>query len=407
MDGSGDNNGDLGYQNRVESVMKCPSSGMNTNPFYVSAWDPVVSLCQIGNFGGSSTGSQSEFSNSPFPVVMENPGISNTSHLVHYPSDSGFVELVPKFPGFGSGNFSEIVGSVGLTECGQIVNAGCPPNYKEANNESTAHGAQRQEDQQLSEETTIGALPNGKRRRLVTESNSPFDPNKNAEGEFQKDPSGESSDIAKELDEKKQKIEQNCGANLRGKQVAKQAKHNLQSGEDPKDDYIHVRARRGQATNSHSLAERVRREKISERMRMLQELVPGCNKITGKAVMLDEIINYVQSLQQQVEFLSMKLATVNPELYNDVEKIQSKDILPPRGGNAAILGFSPGINSHQYSHGIFQPGTPGILNSNPQFSPAHHAALDNELQSFFQMGFDSSSAVDSLGPNAGHLKPEL
>ncbi|XP_011014699.1 PREDICTED: transcription factor bHLH74-like isoform X2 [Populus euphratica] len=121
--------------------------------------------------------------------------------------------------------------------------------------------------------------------------------------------------------------------------------------------------------------------------------------------MLDEIINYVQSLQQQVEFLSMKLATVNPEVSNDVEKIQSKDILHPRGGNAAILGFSPGINSHQYSHGIFQPGMPVILNSNPQFSPAH-AVLDNELQSFFQMGFDSSSAVDSLGPN-GHLKPEL
>jgi hypothetical protein len=173
MDGSGDNNGDLGYQNRVESVMKCPSSGMNTNPFYVSAWDPVVSLSQLGNFGGSSTGSQSEFSNSPFPIVMENPGISNTCHLVHYPSDSGFVELVPKFPGFGSGNFSEMVGSLGLTECGQITHTGCPPNYnKEANN------AQHQEDQQLSEETSIGASPNGKRRKRVPESNSPLDPNK-------------------------------------------------------------------------------------------------------------------------------------------------------------------------------------------------------------------------------------
>ncbi|CAK9277878.1 unnamed protein product [Sphagnum jensenii] len=81
-----------------------------------------------------------------------------------------------------------------------------------------------------------------------------------------------------------------------------------------KQDYVHVRARRGQATDSHSLAERVRREKISERMKYLQELVPGCSKVTGKAVMLDEIINYVQSLQQQVEFLSMKLAAVNPQL---------------------------------------------------------------------------------------------
>lgn len=49
-------------------------------------------------------------------------------------------------------------------------------------------------------------------------------------------------------------------------------------------------------------------------MKYLQDLVPGCNKVTGKAGMLDEIINYVQSLQKQVEFLSMKLATLNPRL---------------------------------------------------------------------------------------------
>ncbi|KAM5571566.1 transcription factor bHLH137 [Rosa sericea] len=85
---------------------------------------------------------------------------------------------------------------------------------------------------------------------------------------------------------------------------------------EPPTGYIHVRARRGQATDSHSLAERVRREKISERMKMLQRLVPGCDKVTGRAVMLDEIINYVQSLQNQVEFLSMKLASVNPMFYD-------------------------------------------------------------------------------------------
>ncbi|KAI4967680.1 hypothetical protein ZWY2020_019666 [Hordeum vulgare] len=49
-----------------------------------------------------------------------------------------------------------------------------------------------------------------------------------------------------------------------------------------------------------SMAE-VRREKISQRMKLLQDLVPGYNKVVGKAVMLDEIINYVQSLQRQVE----------------------------------------------------------------------------------------------------------
>ncbi|KAK9177838.1 hypothetical protein WN944_023822 [Citrus x changshan-huyou] len=43
------------------------------------------------------------------------------------------------------------------------------------------------------------------------------------------------------------------------------------------------------------LHERVRMEKISEWVKFLQDLVPGCNKVTGKAVMLVEI-NYVQSL---------------------------------------------------------------------------------------------------------------
>ncbi|CAN6381198.1 unnamed protein product [Urochloa humidicola] len=94
---------------------------------------------------------------------------------------------------------------------------------------------------------------------------------------------------------------------------------------EPPKDYIHVRARRGQATDSHSLAERVRREKISERMKLLQDLVPGCSKVTGKAVMLDEIINYVQSLQRQVEFLSMKLSTVNPRLEIDVDSFIPKE----------------------------------------------------------------------------------
>ncbi|CAL9777684.1 unnamed protein product, partial [Musa acuminata subsp. burmannicoides] len=85
---------------------------------------------------------------------------------------------------------------------------------------------------------------------------------------------------------------------------------------EPPVDFIHVRARRGEATDSHSLAERVRRKKISERMDVLQGLVPGCHQMKGKALILDEIINYVRSLQNQVEFLSMKLALLSPMLHD-------------------------------------------------------------------------------------------
>uniref|UniRef100_A0A804PY45 BHLH domain-containing protein n=1 Tax=Zea mays TaxID=4577 RepID=A0A804PY45_MAIZE len=73
------------------------------------------------------------------------------------------------------------------------------------------------------------------------------------------------------------------------------------------EDYVHIRAKRGQATNSQSLAERLGRKKISERMKLLQDLVPECSKIIGKAIMLDEIINYVQSLQRQVEIISKQM----------------------------------------------------------------------------------------------------
>ncbi|KAL8248459.1 hypothetical protein R6Q59_005327 [Mikania micrantha] len=108
--------------------------------------------------------------------------------------------------------------------------------------------------------------------------------------------------------------------------TGKRAEISLKLSEPSKQDYIHVRARRGQATDSHSLAERARREKISERMKILQDLVPGCNKVIGKALVLDEIINYIQSLQQQVEFLSMKLEAVTSRSHPSPQGFPSKDV---------------------------------------------------------------------------------
>nr|GEU46965.1 transcription factor bHLH66-like [Tanacetum cinerariifolium] len=75
-------------------------------------------------------------------------------------------------------------------------------------------------------------------------------------------------------------------------------------GGAPSQPRQRVRARRGQATDPHSIAERLRRERIAERMKALQELVPNANK-TDKASMLDEIIDYVKFLQLQVKVLSM------------------------------------------------------------------------------------------------------
>lgn len=72
---------------------------------------------------------------------------------------------------------------------------------------------------------------------------------------LKKDVSGDSSSTQ---EEKNAEMEQNLGGNSRGKSTGKQTKEKSNnSAEAPKENYIHVRARRGQATNSHSLAERV------------------------------------------------------------------------------------------------------------------------------------------------------
>ncbi|KAK4733064.1 hypothetical protein R3W88_007325 [Solanum pinnatisectum] len=92
-----------------------------------------------------------------------------------------------------------------------------------------------------------------------------------------------------------------------------------------------VRARRGQATDPHSIAERNKclnnvsvslqlRERISEQIKALQELVPSCNK-TDRAAMLDEILDYVKFLRLQVKVLSMSRlggASVVAQLVADI-----------------------------------------------------------------------------------------
>ncbi|KAG8072037.1 hypothetical protein GUJ93_ZPchr0006g45065 [Zizania palustris] len=181
-----------------------------------------------------------------------------------------------------------------------------------------------------------------------------------------------------------------------------------------KTDYIHVRARRGQATDSHSLAERVRRERISERMRYLQELVPGCNKVTGKAGMLDEIINYVQSLQKQVEFLSMKIAASNPVVnFNIVEDLFSRQLSQAACNPAALAAMAPPIGQAEPSCLQMAPlqqmqtpaGCPGfglemIVNNN-LFSLAHGGSMSAAPAVSAPAGASVESCLNNVQGAAG------
>lgn len=188
--------------------------------------------------------------------------------------------------------------------------------------------------------------------------------------------------------------------------------------EEEKPAYVHVRARRGQATDSHSLAERARREKINARMELLKELVPGCSKVSGTALVLDEIINHVQSLQRQVEYLSMRLATVNPRVdFGGLDSLLATECGRTTGLNCKnVMGLEPatwpelGIYGarqlaqlqQQFWHGSVTHPHQLALMSDKQ-DDDHPPVLASSGASLF--GYDLASS--GAQPQQGELKTEL
>ncbi|KNA20853.1 hypothetical protein SOVF_048610 [Spinacia oleracea] len=80
-----------------------------------------------------------------------------------------------------------------------------------------------------------------------------------------------------------------------------------------------TRASRGAATDPQSLYARKRRERINERLRILQNLVPNGTKV-DISTMLEEAVQYVKFLQQQIKLLSSDdLWMYAPLAYNGMD----------------------------------------------------------------------------------------
>ncbi|KAF5726563.1 putative Basic helix-loop-helix DNA-binding superfamily protein [Tripterygium wilfordii] len=371
------------------------------------------------------------------------------STVADFTADPGFVERAAKFSCFGNRSFNGRTTQLGLSNT-ELASRSIPNpivmNSKLSrvssnsslnavgsqlgNNNPTPHeriesrNSSSPEASTVSEQAPIGESgyratndSNSRKRKAVPKGKAK---------EPSQSPSNNASKVSEannESDSKRIKTNEGNGSakaeeELKGSDSSggddKQTKANNTKPPEPPKDYIHVRARRGQATDSHSLAERVRREKISERMKLLQDLVPGCNKVTGKALMLDEIINYVQSLQRQVEFLSMKLASVNTRLDVNMDSILSKDIFksntclpnpifPLDSSASAFFGHqsqqnpAAALHNNNISNGTESPldsalcrnlnmqltSLDGFMDSVAQFP----TFSEDELQTIVQMGF--------------------
>ncbi|KAL1557518.1 transcription factor bHLH62-like isoform X1 [Salvia divinorum] len=308
-------------------------------------------------------------------------------------ADPGFAERAAKFSRFGSrslnGRTSPPPMSRGSNPPAAELSTpplkpdGSPP-PRNRNSGENSNGESSVSDQ-------IPAKMNSRKRKAISR------------GKNKDDRSNSPKEAAADGSSKRSKQSENC-------ENEEECNKADQKPPEPPKDYIHVRARRGQATDSHSLAERVRREKISERMKLLQDLVPGCNKVTGKALMLDEIINYVQSLQRQVEFLSMKLASVNPDLDFNMESLLSKDMYQQQLYPLDSSIYHNQNVQHQHLQGTtissVDPlpldaslGIDGFSENLPQFP----AFTEDDLHSIVQMGFLQNSVQNQTS----NMKVEL
>nr|XP_018678712.1 PREDICTED: transcription factor bHLH76-like isoform X4 [Musa acuminata subsp. malaccensis]XP_018678713.1 PREDICTED: transcription factor bHLH76-like isoform X4 [Musa acuminata subsp. malaccensis] len=356
-----------GLMNLVTSSPYPSASEME--PFTPGLWNHHAANCvPIGEPVAVSSGGM-------LPSTV--PGISSP-RLPHFPAETALVERAARFPCFSGRNFSgmnllfrpsesmvpytnamEDVTEIqlGKTEMNTTVQNGV---LLPVDNASVNRGLITNQIDCESREAnfTKGGQEGNTDSSDAARNSSPKKRRTTQKEEVKRGPQS-SSETTKETTEGKQKVDQNSSEHS--------GKNGKYSSEAAKGDCVHVRARRGQATNSHSLAERVRREKISERMKYLQELVPGCSKVTGKAVMLDEIINYVQSLQSQVEFLSMKLAAVNPQPEFSTEGLLAKNLLHSHGGCSSATGLPqemiyPQVSLYPSQQGLMHSAISAIIN---------------------------------------------
>ncbi|CAN8311661.1 unnamed protein product [Cochlearia groenlandica] len=152
-----------------------------------------------------------------------------------------------------------------------------------------------------------------------------------------------------------------------------------------------IGSKRSRSAEVHNLSERKRRDRINEKMRALQELIPNCNKV-DKASMLDEAIEYLKSLQLQVQIMSMQSGYYMPPV-----------MFPPGIGHYPAMGMSIGM---PYAMGLpdLSRGVSSV-NHGPQF---HVSGMQQQPVSMTVPRVpagDLSGSRDQTNNNNNSLRP--
>ncbi|KAK1430359.1 hypothetical protein QVD17_13034 [Tagetes erecta] len=105
-----------------------------------------------------------------------------------------------------------------------------------------------------------------------------------------------------------------------------------------------ILSKRSRAAAIHNQSERRRRDKINQRMKTLQKLVPNANK-TDKASILDEVIEYLKQLQAQIQVMGrMNMSPMMMPLAIQQQQLQMAMMNPMGMGIGMGMGFGmPGV----------------------------------------------------------------
>ncbi|CAA0806031.1 Transcription factor UNE10 [Striga hermonthica] len=93
---------------------------------------------------------------------------------------------------------------------------------------------------------------------------------------------------------------------------------------------------KSRAAAIHNRSERKRRDKINQKMKTLQKMVPNSSK-TDKASMLDEVIEYLKQLEGEVQFMRSRMS-MSSSMMMSLPLAQMSMMGPPMGMGMGIMG---------------------------------------------------------------------
>lgn len=168
-------------------------------------------------------------------------------------------------------------------------------------------------------------------------------------------------------------------------------------------------SKRSRAAEVHNLSERRRRDRINEKMRALQELIPNCNKV-DKASMLDEAIEYLKTLQVQVQMMYMGTGFYMPPMMvpPGMHHLHAAARMGPYSpmGMTCMMGMpdlNPGSQGYYPAMGMpYMQGTYGpVMPVLPPLGPASFQGIAGPIPSVFWQASQGTASLAQPVPLSG------